>query len=148
MKNLHWVILAPVILFAIVVSVRFLACGPDRKVVRVAKPVAKIIADDIVKNGIPKSLKDIKGLPYVLEGCVYKYQKNKVEEKCYFLTSKGKYNVYMWFGESITEYGKMKISKNYTYVAVSFDLRNDTIYRNDIYSRAKHHGVLCSAFKQ
>ena len=52
---------------------RLFACNPDREVVKVASPVAKIIADDILKNGIPKSLKDIDGLPYKLEGCTKKY---------------------------------------------------------------------------
>ena len=44
-------------------------CGPDPRDVRVMKPMANAISDYIVKHGIPKSLSEIPGLPYKLEGC-------------------------------------------------------------------------------
>ena len=44
-------------------------CGPNSADVKVMKPMAEKISDYIVKNGIPKSLKDIPDLPYGLVGC-------------------------------------------------------------------------------
>ena len=61
-------------------------CGPNRADVKVMKPMAEKISAYIVKNGIPKSLKDIPDLPYGLEGCErdkeFDYQENcKFENK-------------------------------------------------------------------
>ena len=111
---------------------RAIFCSPDRGAVKVMKPIAKIIADDIVKNGIPKSLKDIKGLPYVLEGCerseVY-WDKNrkitlkqnakyiKIMNKCYFEINNKKYIVELLF----SEYSKrLKLYNQKTYTGIKY----------------------------
>ena len=44
-------------------------CGPNSADVKVMKPMAEKISAYIIKNGIPKSLKDIPDLPYGLVGC-------------------------------------------------------------------------------
>jgi len=44
-------------------------CDPNEEDIKVMKPMAKKISEYIVKNGIPKSLKDISDLPYALEKC-------------------------------------------------------------------------------
>jgi len=46
-----------------------LICGPSLIDTYRMKPMAEAISNYIVKNGIPKSLKDIPDLPYELEGC-------------------------------------------------------------------------------
>ena len=56
-------------IWAMLVVVRFFSCGPNSADVKVMKPMAEKISEYIVKNGIPKSLKDIPDLPYRLEGC-------------------------------------------------------------------------------
>jgi len=148
LKIIGLIVAIPFVLVAIFVLGRFLTCGPDREVVRVAQPIVNQIADYIVKNGIPKSLKSIEGLPFVLKECTHKSYDNEVEEKCYFIADKEKYKLHMSFGASITEFGELKINKEYTLEAVRFTMTNNKIYKNDIYSWAMHHGFLCSAFKQ
>jgi hypothetical protein len=83
-----------------------MTCGPNSADVKVMKPMAEKISAYIVKNGIPKSLKDIPDLPYGLEGCersevytkhrkiVYLQQKastGNFDNKCYFLKKRNKY---------------------------------------------------------
>jgi len=68
-------------------------CGPNKKDVSVMKPMAEAISNYIVKNGIPKSLKDIPDLPYELEGC--KYVEINVEQ-CFFKQKNKKYQTEMY----------------------------------------------------
>jgi len=172
-KVLGWIIAIPFVLLALFAFARFVSCGPNWEVVRVAKPVAKIIADDIVKNGIPESLKDIKGLPYELQGCkkkvIYKidtFMREVVEtrdkadyaittESCYFINRKKSYSISLWFVENYKykerSNGTVKIynSKTYTGLGTSFvyNKKNNTYQYDRIgdgYSH--HHGILCSAF--
>jgi len=111
-KVMAGMILIPIIILTIWFILRLFACGPDREVVRVASPVAKIIADDILINGIPKSLQDIKGLPYTLERCVRREvfkDKDRQEvskdnaayvnydESCFFIKNKKTYSVNLHF---------------------------------------------------
>jgi len=116
-KVIAGIVLTPIIIIMIWSILRLFACNPDREVVKVASPVAKIIADDILKNGIPKSLKDIDGLPYALEECkrsdVFKKSTAPTtivstkeqadfgirEEKCFFITNKMHYHVAIFFTE-------------------------------------------------
>jgi len=101
--------------------IRFFSCGSDRAVVRVVSPVAKIISDDILKSEIPKSLKDIKGLPYELEGCrrseVYEDRDDRIvskekaylkviEEKCIFKKKNKVYNVDIWYVQNFIYHGR------------------------------------------
>jgi hypothetical protein len=104
-------------------------CGPNYFDVRVMKPMAEKISDYIVKNGIPKSLKDIPDLPYGLEGCkgeqnYYKFdnkefayievflkedaESNLRDEACHF-ANKGRFYT-------------LKLDKNYVF-GVGGDLR-------------------------
>jgi len=161
------IILTPIVLLIIFSAVRQFKCGPDEEVVRVASPVARIIADDIVKNGIPASLKDIEGLPYKLEGCVreeiYKDKDRKVsskenaysaiiEEECYFYEKNNKYNLWSWFQiihkEKNEIHGTFHIKKEHTYVSrnFSFSEKNGLFYTKSV--SASPHGIICSSFKQ
>jgi len=57
-------------------------CGPNSADVKVMKPMAEKISDYIIKNGIPKSLKDIPDLPYGLVGCENRsYYQGEYDEK-------------------------------------------------------------------
>ena len=172
-KVLGWIIAIPFILLALFAFARFVSCGPDREVVRVAKPVAKIIADDIVKNGIPKSLKDIEGLPYELEGCkkTQKYKKDTfsrevvktkeeadyaiITEDCYFVKGKKSYSISLWFAEYYKDkessHGQVKIFNGETYTGLGSSFKHNK--KNDAYQHdgigngySHHHGILCSAF--
>ncbi|NOR56378.1 MAG: hypothetical protein GQ531_09235 [Sulfurovum sp.] len=58
-----------IVLIGLMVVIGNYSCGPNSHDVKVMKPQAKAIADYIVKKGIPKSLKDIPDLPYVLVEC-------------------------------------------------------------------------------
>ncbi|MEN8148050.1 MAG: hypothetical protein ABFR02_10600 [Campylobacterota bacterium] len=60
-KYLLLTIIAGFILFALA---RGLFCGPDRDVEKVALPLAKVIFEHIETKGVPKTLNDIKNLPY------------------------------------------------------------------------------------
>jgi len=65
-----------------------IACGPNSHDVKIMKPEAKAIADYVVKNGVPKSLKDIPDLPYGLVECEH-IQHNL--ERCIFYRNNAKY---------------------------------------------------------
>ena len=100
MKVLKWILMLPLIALALFVLARFLSCGPNSADVKIMKPMAEKISNYIVKNGIPKSLKDIPDLPYGLEGCerseeywdnsnnktsdIEKRFSFQMDEKCYF----------------------------------------------------------------
>ena len=58
-------------------------CGPSFSDVRVMYPMAEKISDYIVKNGIPKSLKDIPDLPYEFVGCANKQTYYKFDHKVF-----------------------------------------------------------------
>jgi hypothetical protein len=172
MKILLWLIATPFIALALFVAAIFLFCGPDKEVIKVAKPVVKIIADDIVKNGIPKSFEDIEGLPYVLKECkrertfwkakrprkTVQYEKDAdyvvITESCSFKNNNKIYNVSLRFTQSYrfdTGHGKVKIfnSDTYTGIGASFN-RSDSVYQYDPIGNgyAHHHGILCGSFKQ
>lgn len=175
MKIIGWIIVTPFIALALFVAARYMFCGPNREVIRVAKPVVKIIADDIVKNGIPESLADIKGLPYELEGCKRKeiyeidtFNRKVVEtreeadyiiitEGCSFVKKNKSYSVSLWFVAHYKyqerSHGQVGIynKDTYTGLGISFEIdKNSGMYKynsiGDGY--AKHHGVLCGSFKQ
>jgi len=155
-KVLGWIIATPFILLALFAFARFVSCGPNWEVVRVAKPVAKIIADDIVKNGIPKSLKNIEGLPYVLEGCerkeVYwdKHLKVKNKQKanwseifldCNFNTNKKKYYIHIRqatnLGNTLDRDIDLKLYNKETYTGIKYYFE---------YSKEKNKLLLAKGF--
>jgi hypothetical protein len=171
-KTIIWIGATPFILLALFAFARFVSCGPDREVVRVAKPVAQIIADDIVKNGIPESLKDIKGLPYELEGCKRKviYQKDSYEEvkrkeeadyvireeRCYFKKKRKSYEIWLWFIENNLNnkrsHGTVTINNKESYTELETRFRveeNNSKYVSAIGNGyAKPYRFICSSFKQ
>lgn len=129
----------------------------------------------MVKNGIPKSLKDIEGLPYELEGCSRKevYKKGSpnrrvvqtrdeadymvITETCFFKKSDKKYSIDIWFvhylkGKS-TDHGDLRLYHQKTYTGISYDFKKDkntkqifTAKEIHIYDN-KTSGV-CTTFKQ
>ncbi len=169
MKILLWLIATPFIALALFIAARYMFCGPNREVVKVAKPIAKIIADDIVKNGIPESLAYIEGLPYKLEGCkrerifwkakrprqIVQYEKDAdyvvISESCSFQKNDKTYNLNIRFTEQYQGDLKIYNSETYTGLDVSFNVNKDSntyTYHSIGDGYAKHHGVLCSSFKQ
>jgi len=176
LRILAGVIILPILFFIVIGTVRFFACGPDREVVKVASPVAKIIADDILKNGIPKSLKDIDGLPYKLEGCKReekfedrdggKVAKNKaflaeIQERCSFSINKKKYKVSIWFAMHFIDYdsthGFLTIFNGATSTGIDYNfdyskkanqlILEKSTYANPLIYDGKTSGV-CSTFRQ
>ena len=72
-----------IVIWAILIVVRFFSCGPDSTDVKVIKPMAEKISNYIVKNGIPESLKNIPDLPYALEMCKGKHTYYKFDSKAF-----------------------------------------------------------------
>jgi len=70
-----------IVMWAMLLLIRFFSCGSDGADVKVIKPMAEKISEYIVKNGIPESLKDIPGLPDELEGCVRESYYDKFDKK-------------------------------------------------------------------
>lgn len=106
MKILGWIIAIPFILLALFALARFLFCGPDKDVEKVAFPLAKAIVEHIEAKGIPEKLTDVEGLPYELIGCkkeIEEYTQTSLQgtriisissiEKCYFVKSEKQYTV-------------------------------------------------------
>ena len=173
LKIIGGIIAIPIIGLLLFTLARVLFCGPNKEVISIAKPVLKIVANDIVKNGISESLEHIEGIPYKLEGCsrkkVFKKstpsvkivdEMNKADfgiktESCLFVVNNKYYSISLWFYEDYVyeerSHGKVKIfnKETYTGIGVSFD-RKDNVYKyspiGDGY--AHYHGVLCGSFKQ
>lgn len=144
MKILGWIIATPFIALALFVAARYMFCGPDREVIRVAKPVVKIIADDIVKNGIPESLADIEGLPYRLEGC----KKTNTKESCIFILDKETYYVEMTFND-IVAYSRIEIWRDKTHIGTSIHKQsNGNTSYSRIWDDAFYFSGLCGPLKQ
>ena len=174
-KVIAGIVLTPIIIIMIWSILRLFACNPDREVVKVASSVAKIIADDILKNGIPKSLKDIKGLPYPLKRCVRREvfkDKDRQEvskdnaayvnydESCFFIKNKKIYSVNLHFMYSfrlIKGNGNLDIYNQETYTGIEyyFEYLKDKgtwflpkkSYGNPQIYDGKTSGV-CSTFRQ
>jgi len=75
-------------------------CGPNSADVKVMKPMAEKISAYIIKNGIPKSLKEIPDLPYGLVGCTVKRIYDYPEETCRILSSNRNIKIHFDHGES------------------------------------------------
>lgn len=166
-----WVIITPFVLLALFIAVRFLSCGPDIEVVKVASPVVNQIADYIVENRIPESLEDIPGIPYELNECSKKevYWKNgeltlNKEESDFielflnasFMENEKLYRIHIRFEKYDTANwewsGRLKIHNDASYTGYGLSIetkKKGTLYkasRGRGYSR--HHGTICASFKQ
>ncbi len=75
------------------------SCGPNPWDVRVMKPMANAISNYIVKHGIPKSLSEIPGLPYRLEGCKREENNGSIHEDCSFKANDRSINVEFRMGD-------------------------------------------------
>ncbi len=174
LKTLGLMSLIPIVLLSDF-DPRAIFCSPDRGAVKVMKPIAKIIANDIVKNGIPRSLKDIKGLPYVLEGCErsevywdklnpYKMAKNirdsdllEIKEKCFFIKNKKTYNInirFTYYLESKnTDFGKLRLYNLKTYTGISYNFKknknvNHIFITDEIHIYNNKTSGICTQFRQ
>ncbi len=68
MKTLFGILIfGPMVALLLFLLARFLFCGPDKSVEKVAFPLAKVIVEHIEKNGVPYTLNDIEELPYELK---------------------------------------------------------------------------------
>lgn len=172
MKIIGWIILIPFILWALFALAKFLFCGPDREVVKIASPVAKIIADEIMKNGIPESLKNIEGLPYSLEECekkkVYKKQdiptrivQNKaeadfviIEEKCNFKNRDNIYLVNIFFTDRMQSklniIGDVEIISSNTRIGyrLNYDENSKTLSSEGVHVLGINHSDFCNFGRQ
>jgi len=95
-------IISAVILGGYLLYVR-LACGPDPRDVKVMKPMAEAISEYIVKHGVPKSLEDIPGLPYRLEGCETKMELGSRKETCALQYKPRKIDIYFTYSKPIVD---------------------------------------------
>ena len=82
-----------VLIFLIIPIWHKISCSPNKHDVKIMKPQVKAIADYIVKNGMPKSLKNIPELPYGLIGC--SHQQHNLE-RCSFYKNNRKYEVELY----------------------------------------------------
>ncbi len=108
------------------------SCGPNPWDVRVMKPMANAISDYIVKHGIPKSLSEIPGLPYRLEGCkreeYYADRHNKKVSK----NQAFKFSIYeeciMTRDIKVTLASSIFFENNITSLGITLDSPNKTEY--------------------
>jgi len=151
MKILKWIVALPFIALALFIVARFVMCRPDGEVVRVATPMVEKIADYIVKHGVPESLEDIPDLPYGFDGCKYRIfdkERTSIEEECYFFENDKKFNISYHVGVSVTEYIEIDIFYQYTHISQDFFKQGKKIYTENSFKWIRHHGTLCSSFKQ
>lgn len=118
-------------------------CGPNPKDVAVMKPMVEKISDYIVKNGIPKSLKDIQGLPYELE-C-------SKSNSCYFISNSNRYSIsfykpsYGGYELKVMSYKTKTAYKNYFNISKN----NHLIFNeNDSGAYSLKSTGICSSMKQ
>jgi len=97
-------------------------CSPNKEDVKVMTPMAKAISDYIATDGIPKSLKDIPDLPYVLIGC-NKSQENV--EHCSFYVENSKYSLELYRLLTLYLTIENKINKTGIYYDFKKDNRQD-----------------------
>ncbi len=129
MKTLFGIfIFGPMVALLLFVLARFMFCGPDKSVEKVAFPLAKSIVGHIEKNGVPKSLSDVEGLPYALKCGNPNIRENikidlitkksyvsyrETTQSCSFSNKKRHYGVSLRVGEADRgEYDDIYISKS------------------------------------
>jgi len=99
MKIFGWIIATPFILLIVWGIGRLLFCGPDKNIKKVTNPLADSMLAYVNKNGKPKSLSEIKTLPYKMQECKRseKVRNSATEfiekESCVFTLNKKRYTV-------------------------------------------------------
>lgn len=127
MKIFGFIIATPFILFALFTLARFLFCGPDKDVEKVAFPLAKAIVEHMEKKGVPETLNDVEGLPYELKGCSKSISNldekytgySEIIEKCTFFNKKEPYK--------ITQRVENYINNSDTWVIITIKSKNTDI---------------------
>lgn len=153
-KIIIWIMSTPFILLGLFIVARFLFCVPDRGAVNVMQPVAKIIAEDIVKNGIPASLKDIEGLPYVLEE--YDGWMSEIIPMCYFEKNNKKYEIGFIYLSSSTI--QLRIFNKETQTGIKYYFQSSKLEEKDSWILEKNlknpkifdskTSGICTSFRQ
>ena len=124
------------------------ACGPNSHDVKIMKPQAKAIAEDIVKNGVPTSLGDILDLPYKIQNCIRSNNGYTDKEICYFYVDKITYEIILLTSNSWSYYLHIT-AKTKTRVSAFF--RKDSSEKwilddNEIEEYSTNHSGICSNF--
>jgi hypothetical protein len=135
------------------------------------KPMAEKIADYIVENGIPESLKDIPDLPYRLEGCErsvtyrkqvdvsYRDTKKKedasfaiINEGCRFVYKQNTYKVHFRFEDDYEiendDRGDIDIRFEKTTVGTLLKSENGKLNYDGIATGFDNRFGFCAALKQ
>jgi len=90
MKIIAWIIAAPFVALGLFYLARFLFCNPDKDVEKIVRPLAQTIVEYVKKHDIPKTLNEIKDLPYNLQ-CENKNTKTHyIKETVYYVESSQK----------------------------------------------------------
>ncbi|NOR56380.1 MAG: hypothetical protein GQ531_09245 [Sulfurovum sp.] len=122
------------------------ACGPNSHDVKIMKPQAKAIADYVVKNGVPKSLKNIPDLPYELVECKHK-QKNL--EICILYVNNREYKarIYVLGSVNINMYSK-QTNTGFRYRLENNNSNNEWIIVENAISYSNKSSGICRTFRQ
>lgn len=155
-KATQYVFIGSIIVMGLFYVYAKYTCGPNPFTVKKMKPMAEKISEYIIKNGVPKSLKDIPGLPYRLEGCErdkeFDYQENcKFKNKTIELSFQhGKYTVdNVRFEKATIEMKKSVNNTTETGILIDFEKKNGKFVQvgnMSIYS-GKDSGI-CSPMRQ
>jgi hypothetical protein len=118
-------------------------CGPNSADVKVMKPMAEAISSYIIKHGVPKSLEDIPGLPYRLEGCERK-QENL--EECYFNFKNNRYESELYVLGGIY----IEIYNNVSQTGLNYSLRKNSEEKWKISKKAFGSNIsgICNPMRQ
>ena len=118
-------------------------CGPNPLDVRVMKPMAEAMKSYIVQHGMPKNLRVIPNLPYLLSE-----DKNN-PEFYHFKTSDGYYTIFKKTGYMLEFQSETKRGNGYTWFWLIFDIDKNGSYkpkREEFF--LTHTSGICSTFKQ
>jgi len=138
------IIFIGILIFLIIPIWHKISCSPNSHDVKVMKPQAKAITDYIVKNGMPKSLKNIPELPYGLMEC-FSQQHNL--EGCTFYKNNRKYEVELY----VLGYIYLEIYSPSTHTGIKYKLKDSNsdahwyIVQKNVLFSSKSTGI-CKKF--